>query len=273
MATLHNLGLTVEDYIDYIRGKDLPSEKERLIEDHWSDPDFPWKQKSKTRMTFTGIDRKTDINALCAIQQEHPEVEFGVLIAKSRQGWEPRYPYFEHIIKLNGANLNLACHVCGRLARHIIHTGDFTQLENYLNGYINLFSRIQLNVSGMGPEELPESITFKAPSGIREIIIQQHPDKPMLLDRISLSNVPVSVLFDASGGLGIESEFKPVKANYRTGYAGGINPSNVQEKFLQLKNSGIDGDFWIDMESGVRTDDWFDIDKVKQVINIIDKKL
>jgi hypothetical protein len=28
------------------------------------------------------------------------------------------------------------------------------------------------------------------------------------------------------------------------------------------------GDFWIDMESGVRTDDWFDIDKVRRVLEI-----
>ena len=28
------------------------------------------------------------------------------------------------------------------------------------------------------------------------------------------------------------------------------------------------GEFWIDMESGVRTDDWFDLDKVRRVLAI-----
>lgn len=30
------------------------------------------------------------------------------------------------------------------------------------------------------------------------------------------------------------------------------------------------GDFWIDMETGVRTDDWLDLDKVEKVLKICD---
>lgn len=31
--------------------------------------------------------------------------------------------------------------------------------------------------------------------------------------------------------------------------------------------------YWIDMESGVRTDDWFDLDKVVKVLQICDNVL
>ena len=34
-----------------------------------------------------------------------------------------------------------------------------------------------------------------------------------------------------------------------------------------LKNVSM-GEFWIDMESGVRTEDWFDIDKVEKVLKL-----
>lgn len=41
MATLKQLGLTVEDYVAYIRGTELDDEKVKLIEEHWFDDDFP----------------------------------------------------------------------------------------------------------------------------------------------------------------------------------------------------------------------------------------
>ena len=54
----------------------------------------------------------------------------------------------------------------------------------------------------------------------------------------------------------------------KIGYAGGINPGNVADKLTFLMENEMVGDFWIDMESGVRTDDWFDIDKVRRVLEI-----
>ena len=50
--------------------------------------------------------------------------------------------------------------------------------------------------------------------------------------------------------------------------AGGFNPENVADKLRYLLTNDEVGDFWIDMESGVRTDDWFDLDKVRRVLAI-----
>ena len=54
----------------------------------------------------------------------------------------------------------------------------------------------------------------------------------------------------------------------KIGYAGGISPDNVADKLTYLFENVRDGEFWIDMESGVRTDDWFDLDKVRRVLEI-----
>ena len=52
-------------------------------------------------------------------------------------------------------------------------------------------------------------------------------------------------------------------------HAGGFNPENVADKLHYLLTNDEVGDFWIDMESGVRTeDDWFDLDKVRRVLAI-----
>ena len=70
-----------------------------------------------------------------------------------------------------------------------------------------------------------------------------------------------------SGGEGIETHVIAF-AGKKIGYAGGINANNVAEKLTFLMENDQVGDFWIDMESGVRTDDWFDIDKVVKVLEI-----
>ena len=275
MATIKKLGLTVEDYIDFIHGKPMSLDKEYLIMDHLGDSDFPWSMPMKTRVTFTGIDERTSVDELMKIQDKYPEAEFGLLVAKSRaDGTDARYPGIKILTKLLATCLRLSCHVCGSLARSIIQTGDFSELDRYLCGNLCIFNRIQLNISDMDYDLLPEKISFRTPSAVKEIIIQQHPDKPLFpLRKIRSAGrgTKVSVLYDGSGGRGIECELKPVKSVFRAGYAGGINPSNAFEKFLQIKESGLSDDFWIDMETGVRTDGWFDVEKVKQVLEELER--
>jgi phosphoribosylanthranilate isomerase len=76
------------------------------------------------------------------------------------------------------------------------------------------------------------------------------------------------MLLDASGGRGIDTPIEILKTNIKVGYAGGINPDNVADKLSFLLEHVNTGEFWIDMESGVRTDDWFDLDKVVKVLGI-----
>lgn len=237
-----------------------------------------------TQITFTGIDARTDIDRLNDIQSRYPFVEFGLLVAKSRQGNENRYPDLDILDRLSGRGLNLSCHVCGSLAREVILGAtrknylhqSFLDVDFYLSGKLDMFRRLQLNVSTM--DAIPEKIFLHAPAYLDEIIIQQHPHGQDILAHIC-SDSPVSVLFDASGGQGIVSPFHPVSwVGTRTGYAGGLNPENAADRIQPLLKRSIlwNRNHWIDMESGVRTDDWFDLDKVEQVLAavspFIDKK-
>jgi phosphoribosylanthranilate isomerase len=80
-------------------------------------------------------------------------------------------------------------------------------------------------------------------------------------------------LFDASGGNGIEIQDvpKPFQNKY-CAYAGGLSPDNIKVKLelldKSLPNKSVIG---IDMESGVRTDGVFDLEKVKQCLLEIEK--
>jgi phosphoribosylanthranilate isomerase len=51
----------------------------------------------------------------------------------------------------------------------------------------------------------------------------------------------------------------------RFGFAGGIGPDNVKRVIREI-SAKVDAPFWIDMESGVRTDDRFDLNKVRRVL-------
>ena len=82
----------------------------------------------------------------------------------------------------------------------------------------------------------------------------------------------VAYLLDASGGRGINTPIRVFdNKDIHIGYAGGMNPKNVGAKLKQLLDYYSYGSFWIDMESGVRdSDDWFDLDKVEQVLKVCD---
>ena len=72
---------------------------------------------------------------------------------------------------------------------------------------------------------------------------------------------------------GIDTPVKPLNIpGLKVGYAGGLNPENVGEK-LEYLMENVEGEFWIDMESGVRTDDRFDIDKCVSVLQTCHKIL
>lgn len=79
----------------------------------------------------------------------------------------------------------------------------------------------------------------------------------------------VHLLQDRSGGRGaLETEwFAPDelcrKAGAAIGYAGGLSPSNIAEQLPRIAEAAGGMAFWIDCESGVRTDDWLDPAKVE----------
>ena len=221
------------------------------------------------QITFTGLDEKTDVNELKIIQKAFPFVEFGVLMSKNWQTNGNRYPDPEIISRFTDQGLNLSAHLCGRIAREA-YTGNFTNvIETYPIFTHPDFKRTQLNVAPY--ENIFETAeTIEEPIN-KEIIIQQR--SPSIKDthafiRFELKNpdANVTMLIDPSGGRGVDDGLDIIATDHKTGYAGGINANNVEDKLRFLMEMETVGDFWIDMESGVRTDDWFDINKVMDVI-------
>ena len=232
-------------------------------------------------ITFTGIDAKTDIKALAEIQQEFPIAEFGVLT--SYHWYENGNRYIDPLIinELRGNGLNLALHVCGSAA-HDAAFGRWDMIDKLVWSNIDLFHRIQLNISNRSDN--PDSLWALPKVVGQEVIIQTCDDLNTNIYDATINKFngfrrmfgrSFSMLLDASGGQGIDTPLKVLPSSGKVGYAGGFNPDNVGEKLSFLLQNVRMGEFWIDMESGVRTDDWFDIDKVYKVLQmckpIIDK--
>lgn len=222
-------------------------------------------------VTFTGIDAKTDIVRLIALQHHYPFVEWGVLISKNWKENGPRYFNPDELWRLAGLDLNLSCHVCGSAARAAIE-GNWLELRELTGGRLSMFQRCQINI---GAENLSDkAASFVFPSELREVIIQQKDASHLEAYEAIRDKKSVSILLDASGGLGLNTPIIPLSIpRVKIGYAGGINEHNVRSKLEMLLNSPLVEEFWIDMESGVRTDDFFDLDKVVRVLKVCEDVL
>ena len=215
------------------------------------------------KISFTGIDKNTNVDKLVELQTKYPEIEFGFLVstANTNMNTNNRYPSLITLQKLKNKGLNLALHVCGKLARNVAKTGSLDEVKEFMGPYFDMFSRIQLNLVGSTVTTLVTETYDK------QIIIQTNLDEPRsnatyqaYIDA-KLDNIVF--LSDKSGGHGIVGEFDYFDTDYQ-GFAGGINPDNVltikeETDILWEKN------YWLDMESGVRTDDWFDLSKVEDI--------
>ena len=224
-------------------------------------------------ITFTGIDGKTDLGRLWEIQQEYPIAEFGVLVAKNWRDNGNRYfnpSYLNSIERYSGGGgLNLSAHLCGSIARAAIK-GDWQPFRDWARCYPFFFKRCQINIAKSA--ENPESFVWEGDAQLfDEIILQQKSAKDCPLFMNSKISDHITVLLDGSGGKGINTPLEPLNLPHKIGYAGGFNADNVADKLSFLLTSEQVGDFWIDMESGVRTDDWFDLDNVVKVLEICDK--
>lgn len=216
-----------------------------------------------THITFTGVDEWTDIGRLASIQQRYPKVEFGVLMSRHWDENGNRFPSPGFIEKLRNRGLRLSGHLCGSMARDVLSIGGFANIERPFANLLDMFQRVQLNVAGCA-EAIPNRIV---PGIFQEVIIQQGEDHRLFEQCYINSGEFVAVLLDKSGGLGIDTPIGfPLYANrVHVGFAGGFNPDNVIDKMTTITTSPLVGKFWIDMESGVRTDDRFDLEKVEDV--------
>lgn len=220
-------------------------------------------------ISLVGIDKNTDILELQRLQEIDSRIEFGVIMSKNWQENGNRYWDPKDLPKLRGKGLNLSLHLCGSAARAAIHN-DWSLTEDLLDENFALFNRVQLNIASNGLN--PKNLDLSLPADVKEIVIQQKAAYDCALFYNWFLKHPedksITVLLDGSGGLGIETEIIPLINAPKVGYAGGFGPENVYSKTSDLLLSRIVKDFWIDMESKLRTNDWFDIKKAELIINL-----
>lgn len=217
------------------------------------------------RVTLTGIDNKTNVSDLVELSKEFPFVEFGILVSKNNTNAdiENRYPNIFKIRELKDKNLKLACHLCGSIARNIIQKNDWKGIIEILGDDFDIFQRVQLNVMGVQP--FSHEIVF--PRG-KSFLIQLK-NETSLYDFYKDKFYNVFGFQDNSGGRGIFEDYWKIEDRY-FGYGGGLSENNV-EMVIDKLNLLTYNNYWIDMESSIRTDDWFDIEKCHRVAKICEK--
>lgn len=210
------------------------------------------------RVTITGADDKTDIEAMMDLSAEFPFVEWGILCSLTRESGH-RYPsraWQERLLAYVGPlYINLSMHVCGAWARNIFAgTVDWRELPPVRQRA----QRIQINGT---PGHIA---TWDL--GSRQCIVQ-HPRATDFMYAGIQDGFNVAPLFDASGGDGKSdwSAWADIPLPY-VGYAGGIGPDNIGDA-LTLIDGIRSRPFWIDMEGRVRDeDDRLDMHKVRRVL-------
>lgn len=220
-------------------------------------------------VTITGADDAVDVNDLALFTCEYPFVEWGILFSPKREGG-PRYPKPEWVKRLREVPyMKLAAHFCGTCARDTLVGSDRWLLDK------NNFQRVQIN-GFLGARFDEVSFTAMAGRYSHEFILQIGNEAGLQFGADvakrakAVSGARASLLFDPSGGRGIEA-FKWPTAPHgaRLGYAGGIKPENVVDVVgdIGAVNLTSNRPYWIDMESGVRVDDKFNLGLVREVLS------
>jgi len=194
-------------------------------------------------ISFTGLDERTDLERANKLAQQYP-IEWAILYGNPDNG--PRYPAtpLPILTRLRSYGTMLvphqAVHFCGVKARNF--PVDYDKYKR--------FGRIQVN----------------APCETDLEVILQHKSS----DPFPLGPSNVCWLHDESGGHGQVPTKRPTVHKGLVGYAGGIGPDNVQQVLMEL-DIGPQAEFYIDMETKIRTNDWLNLDLCEEVCKLVYK--
>jgi hypothetical protein len=219
-------------------------------------------------VTITGADDAVSYNDLWSLHQQYPFVEWAILFSQTKSG-VARYPTWEWVMGLmefvKKHRMNLASHLCEKWVIEVLN-GNCTFFESK---EVRRFKRVQLN---LGTDKLKKAVKstqfIQAISTIRKPVLMGGNYGGIDVDYWLFVDNGMYPMFDASGGKGVVSNdwHKPI--DLLCGYAGGLSPDNILAQLKSLGQVVGDAEIWVDMESGVRTDDKLDLDKVRQVLDV-----
>lgn len=241
-------------------------------------------KKQPSFITFSGIDDRTDLVRAKELSSRFP-IEFGLLFSESNK--DSRYPSKQGASEIVKAGLPLSAHMCGNLSKSAgQHTPIFGPFDREL---FSEFRRVQFN--GLDESSFLNAVELYAmrlmltkntrfifqcrfTDGFHDSYVKLVSYERQLKDIIDqnfrlmgITSLGLDILCDTSGGKGIfPSGFPKHPPDYvrNIGYAGGITPENVEEFISKIDCTETDI-FYIDMETGIRTDGWFDLDKVEAI--------
>lgn len=218
------------------------------------------------RVTITGPDDKTNYMDLIELQDKYPFVEWGILFSENREG-EQRYPSRAHRETQFIGVLNLSAHFCGWYARQVLEQSNFKLITDLPSQY----KRVQLNYNFTSSTKWNlNALLLFAQKCDRNIILQYNRGNKSYIDHwMEVNTIPenINFLYDSSGGRGTEiSDIKPPIGDMYTGYAGGIGADNIDSICSDIGRIPNMNTVWIDLESGARTHNEFDLDKVNRIL-------
>lgn len=219
------------------------------------------------KVTLTGADSKTNYVDLLNLQEQYPFVEWGILFSKNKEG-QQRYPTQEHIKKQFIGDLELSAHFCGWWSKEVLENQNFS----LITGLAEQFKRVQLNYNFKKSKRwnLVSLLRYAERYNERNIVLQYNQSNSEAIDKFQVNGLPDNIhfLYDGSGGRGtqIQSIEEPIGTHY-TGYSGGLCSENIDSICATIIRTKNESKVWIDMESGVRKNNEFDLTKVKTILD------
>ncbi len=207
-------------------------------------------------IAFTGVDRADLLPGLAALSARYP-IEWGLLLDEAQED-KPLFPEpAARAALMAGPKLRWAAHVCGAQARLIANDQAAATVD--LGG----FQRVQVNHSfdGSTRANADNVAAFGRRSGLRAMLQTKttFPDDARL-----------DWLFDVSFGTGIKPTSFPdiPDGGPFCGFSGGLGPATVTAA-LDMIAAPAGAQYWIDMESQVRTEGWLDLAKCEAVCRAV----
>jgi len=232
-----------------------------------------------THCTLTGVDESTDLDAMAWLSTLFPIVEWALLLSPTRQretGRYPRYSFILEAVNTSPSHMRLAIHLCGNAVGYAL-SGERCAEQHLLAKLAERGGRVQLNFSqARSPLDFDQMGRLLARFPTITFIIQDNRANAGVWRSVaSLGHSNFGVLFDSSGGRGIESSVWPAALPVPCGYAGGLGPGNLSSELGRIAKAATGQPVWIDMESKLRrTDadgnDWLDLDACREVLQTVD---
>ena len=218
-------------------------------------------------ISLTGADDNTPIGYLEAIQANYPTTEWAILMFPEREGANrnPSLAWREEFYKAKLTNK--ALHLCGTAINQLAE--ENVQLMKELDNY----QRVQINLKPRwASDDFIKSLKVVVKKLPHIQFITQHNEDNKTFFHYWDEVENHAYLYDGSLGKGVspESWQAPIKNKF-CGYAGGLSPLNIKDNLQKIKSVIGSENVWIDMESGVRTNDNFDLNKVVDILTLVKK--